>query len=136
MTKTYIATAGLSGFLMILLGALSSHLFEGNIDPKQLEFFHIANQYQIIHTLALLALVYLQRYISPTQSRLIYTLFVVGIIFFSFSIYLTSTMAYTHLNVGFLDKLIPVGGAFFMMGWLVILWSGITYVHPKKSSSH
>lgn len=135
MTKTYITTVGISGFLMILLGAIGSHVLPGNIDQKQIDAFHIANQYQIIHTLALLALVYLQRHISPTQSRLIYILFVLGILFFSFSIYLTSTMAYTHLNVGFLQRLAPVGGTFFMLGWLVILWSGITYVSPKKSKT-
>ncbi|MBN2615917.1 MAG: DUF423 domain-containing protein [Bacteroidales bacterium] len=136
MTKTYIATAGISGFIMILLGALGSHLLTGNINPEQMNAFRIANQYQIIHTLAILALVYLQRNITRTQSRLIYTLFVVGIVFFSFSIYLTSTMSFTHLNVGFLRGLAPVGGTFFMLGWLVIFWSGITYINPKKSRSH
>ncbi|MBN2639625.1 MAG: DUF423 domain-containing protein [Bacteroidales bacterium] len=136
MTKTYLTTAGISGFLTVLLGALGSHLLAKNLDPQHYNAFHIANQYQFFHTIALLALAHLHRIINATLSKVIYTLFVVGIVFFSFSIYLTSTMDYTHLSVGFLSFLAPIGGTSFMLGWLVILWTGITYKPKKKSRTH
>lgn len=136
MTKTYLVTAGVSGFLVVLLGALGSHLLASNLDPQHLNAFHIANQYQFYHTLALLALAPLHRIINATLSKVIYTLFLIGIIFFSFSIYLTSTMDYTHLGVGFLSFLAPIGGTSFMLGWIVIAWTGITYKSKKKSRTH
>jgi len=136
MTKKYIITTGISGFLVILMGAMGSHVLSGKLDQEHIEAFRIAYQFQMFHTIALLGLAFLHRLISKYLSSLIYYSFVLGIIFFSFSIYLTSTMKITNLNVDFMHAFPPIGGVLFMIGWLAIMWGGIVYVPKKGKSSH
>ena len=135
MTKAYIITAGISGFMVVVLGAIGSHLLSGKLDAEQLYAFRIAYQFQMFHTLAMLGLVFLNKIISPSLSKFIFYSFLTGILFFSVSIYLTATMPVTHLEVGFMHFLPPIGGLSFMAGWVAIFLSGWKYI-PKNMKNN
>lgn len=135
MIKTYLITAGLSGLVTVILGAVSSHILRKNLTPEEMYAFNIALQFQMYHTLALLGMAFAERFIKPSYSKAIYAFFTFGIVFFSISIYLTSTMILTHLNLNFIRFTPPIGGFSFMLGWIMIFWSGLKYVKEHKVES-
>ena len=58
--------------------------------------------------------------------------FMAGIVLFSGSLYLLSTAGLMGLtSVRWLGPLTPIGGLFFIAGWLLLAWAGI----KKKSSN-
>ena len=132
MTKTYLTTAGLSGLITVILGAVGSHILKGSLAPEEMYAFNVAVQFQMYHTLALLGMAFADRFIKPSFSRAIYSFFTFGIVFFSISIYLTSTMSLTHINLNFMHYFPPFGGLSFMLGWIMIFWSGMKYAKRQN----
>jgi uncharacterized membrane protein YgdD (TMEM256/DUF423 family) len=132
MTKTYLITAGISGLITVILGAIGSHVLKSGLAPEEMYAFNVAVQFQMYHTLALLGMAFADRFIKPSYSRAIYAFFAFGIVFFSLSIYLTSTMSLTHLNLNFMHYFPPFGGISFMLGWLMIFWSGLKSVKSNN----
>ncbi len=132
MTKTYLITIGISGFIVILMAALGNLIMFNNLTPEHMYAYNTAVQFQMYHTLALLAMSFMNRYVHRNYIKTIYFLFVFGVAFFSGSIYLTSTVELTHVDFGFIRSLAPIGGILLMIGWLVIMWMGVTYVHHKR----
>ncbi len=133
MTKTYLITIGISGFIAVLMGAIGSHLMFVNLIPEHMHAYDTAVHFQMYHTLALLAITFFSRYIRRSFIKTVYFLFVFGMAFFSGSIYLLSTTELTKLDFGFLSVLTPIGVILLMIGWIVVLWMGVTYVHKKKN---
>lgn len=100
--------AALSGFLWLLFGALSGH---NVLHGKAQEYFIKAHEYHIVHTLALF-------WLSGMPGRgwqRIAILWLVGILFFSGSLYLMSIFSLP------LEWLVPVGGTSLLSGWLVLI---------------
>ncbi len=132
MTKAYLITIGIFGFFAILMGALGTHVMYKNLNPEHMHAYDIAVQFLMYHTLALLAIAFMNRYVHRSYVKSAYFLFVFGTAFFSGTIFLTSTVELTKMNFGILSKLTPIGGILLMIGWIVIMWSGVTYVHHKR----
>lgn len=120
------------GALSVLLGAVGSHILEGNIPEEHLSMFNTANQFLMYHTLALLGISVMNRYISSSFLNSIYYLFVIGIVFFSGTLLLMSLKEVTGLELGSLSKLIPIGGLLLIIGWVVLIFAGASYKHKKK----
>ncbi len=127
MNRTYLITAGLSGLITVILGAVGSHVLRPHLAPEEMYAFNVAIQFQMYHTLALLGLAFADRHLSRINARAIFSFFTFGIVFFSLSIYLTSTMSLTHLNLNFMHYFPPFGGISFMLGWVMIFLSGLKY---------
>ncbi len=132
MTKTYLITIGISGFIAMLMASLGSHIMFNNLTPEHFNAYNTAVQIQMVNTLVLLGLAFMNRYVQRALINSVYFLFVIGGVFFSGSIYLTSTIELTKVDFGFLSALAPIGGVLLMIGWLVIMWMGVTYVHHKR----
>ena len=114
MHKGFIIVAALSGALSVALGAFGAHALRGTLAAHDTtEVWKTAVLYHFLHALALLVLAAL-----PNVSRLVSSLFVVGIILFSGSLYL---LALT--NIRWLGTITPLGGLCFLAGWLaLIVW--------------
>jgi uncharacterized membrane protein YgdD (TMEM256/DUF423 family) len=133
MTKKFLITVGILGVLSVILGAFGSHLLNGKISEENMRVYNIALTYQIYHTLALLAMTFMNRYISRKYLNIIYWLFVVGIGLFSGSLFLISTQEATNLVIGAVGYLTPLGGISMIAGWLVVIFTGVTYQHKKRA---
>ena len=108
--------AAFFGFLSVLIGAFGAHGLEGVlIENQSLETYKTAVNYQFYHTLALLLVGVLM--MSNPSKYLIRSakMFVYGILFFSGSLYLLSLTNYTFIGV-----VTPIGGLFFIFGWLAL----------------
>lgn len=108
--------AALFGFLSVLIGAFGAHGLEDVlIENQRLETYKTAVNYQFYHTLALL-LVGVLMMSNPSKYLILSAkMFVYGILFFSGSLYLLSLTNYTFIGV-----VTPIGGLFFIFGWLAL----------------
>ncbi|HEY8927881.1 MAG TPA: DUF423 domain-containing protein [Mucilaginibacter sp.] len=120
MKKRIFITAAITGALAVIMGAFGAHALQGILKPKDLEVWHTGVQYQFYHTAALLGLSSLSRH----KTRLVkdaYYLFLIGIIFFSGSLYLLACQA--QLGIGWLPLIGPVtplGGLLLIGGWITM----------------
>jgi len=121
MNKKFIITASFFGILAVIAGAFGAHGLKAYLSPQQLEVWHTAVQYQFYHVFALLFLSTL----APAKNKLVnasYSFFTLGIIFFSGSLYLLACRDILKLDwLWVMGPLTPIGGLFFILGWLMLL---------------
>lgn len=117
--KNIITLAAFTGMTAVILGALGAHTLESKISESSIESFETAVQYQIWHTLAILVLVALGDKLPKKID--IALIWFVGIVLFCGSIYLLSTIEITHLKTHWLGPITPIGGLFFIAGWMLLI---------------
>ena len=121
MHKGYIKTAAFLGALSVMLGAFAAHKLKQMVGEQALSIFETGVRYQFYHVfaLALCALVYKE---YPNQLvGAAGILFMVGILFFSGSLYLlTYTTANNLFGLEWIGILTPIGGVLFILGWLCL----------------
>ncbi|WP_256012473.1 DUF423 domain-containing protein [Desertivirga xinjiangensis] len=123
MDRKVAVTACIFGVLAVISGAFGAHGLKAVLDETQLEQWKTAVSYQFYHTFALLFLS-----LFHVKSKLLNTAywgFTLGIILFSGSIYLLSTRNITGFDWVFLGPVTPVGGLFFIIGWMCLLTAAI-----------
>ncbi len=131
MQKRLLLFSGFSGAIAVSLGAMGAHglkskLETGLITETNLQSFDTAVRYQLYHTIALLAIAFLlEKFHTKLISAASY-FFMIGILLFSGSIYILSTSKLMGLeNVHWLGPVTPIGGLFFVFGWVLIAIAGI-----------
>lgn len=127
---TIIAWAGALGFIAIILGAMGAHALKAHLEPSSLASFNTGIRYHAWHTLALL-IVGVGSFDLKYVKAIIWC-WVIGTFCFSGSIYLLSTAAVSGLQVSFLGPVTPVGGLFFMAGWLLVFLSAMSVAKRKS----
>lgn len=121
MHKGYIKTAAFLGALSVMLGAFAAHKLKQIVSDQAINIFETAVRYQIYHVfaLALTALIY-----KEYPNKLISVsgiLFMLGILFFSGSLYLlTYITANNIVGLDWIGAITPIGGLFFIVGWLCL----------------
>ena len=121
MHKGYIRTAAFLGALSVMLGAFAAHGLKQVANDQTLSIFETGTRYQFYHVfaLALAALLY-----RTYPNRLISAsgiLFILGIIFFSGSLYIyTYKLIFNIASLDWIVFLTPIGGVFFIAGWLCL----------------
>jgi len=133
MTKKFLITTGIMGALSVVLGAFGVHILIGIISEKHMSTYNTANEYLMFHTLALLGISFMNRYISRSYLNTIYYFFVIGIILFSGSLFLISLKELTGFGMGSLGIITPIGGILLFAGWITLIYAGASYKHNKGS---
>ncbi|WP_432785267.1 hypothetical protein AAEX37_02157 [Oligella sp. MSHR50489EDL] len=119
--RLFICLGALFGFLGVVLGAFGAHGLQNIVEAKQLAVWHTGVQYQMYHSLALLSVSLLAvSLVNPRIARWAGWAFVLGILLFSGSLY-----AIVLLGVKTLGLITPIGGLFFLIGWLLLLLAAI-----------
>lgn len=122
MFKTSLVTSCLLAGSAIVLGALGAHALKPIFGPELIQSFETGVRYQFYHAVAMFLLgLYAVQF--KTSIRVIYSLFTLGTLLFSGSIYaLCFLKSEGHIGLGGLGILTPIGGVLFIAGWLVWLW--------------
>ena len=107
------------------LGAFGAHGLKDLVDPAALDTFHTGVRYQFYHTLAMGMVLAFWHRPELRQKRLgqAITCWAVGILLFSGSLYLLSLQDVHGLPVAMLGPVTPVGGLFFIAGWVLLFLS-------------
>ena len=120
--KMWIIISAVSGFTAVAIGAFGAHGLREKLSSEMLEVYKTGVLYQFIHTIILLMLS-LTNFI---KGKIASIFFLVGIILFSFSLYLYSTS-----GIRFFAMITPVGGVCFLIGWL---WLIVEVIRRKEST--
>ena len=118
MNKTIFSTGIFFGVLAVILGAFGAHGLEKLVDIEAIQTFETGVRYQMYHALLLLILAK-TNFVGEKNKKAIFYLIVLGIILFSFSIFLLATNALTSFDFKKIALLTPLGGILLILGWIV-----------------
>jgi len=114
-TSFFIPVGGVLAALAVALGAMGAHALKGHLAPQQLETFHTAVQYQMIHAVGLVLVGLLSLHCSSLSVRLSGWSMLLGILLFSGVLF--AWIATGHR--AFVCP-VPIGGVAFILGWLLL----------------
>ena len=103
----------LLGLLSVILGAFGAHALEDKLTVEALDSYETAVRYQMYHVIILL-IINLYNGFSAKQKNIASYLFIIGILFFSGSIYCIQLTSITAKSIWFIT---PLGGLFLILGW-------------------
>ena len=117
MNRKIITTAAFLGMTAIILGAFGAHALKKVLNLEQLNTFETGVKYQMYHALFLL-FVGLSQTITEKTKKIIFYFIVVGVLFFSGSIYLLATNNLTAFDFRKIGFITPIGGLLLIVGWI------------------
>jgi len=122
MNKLFLTFAAIAGGIAVLLGAMAAHQLRQQMPAAALEVFETAVRYQFYHVFALLAVGILSERIPGKWMNRSGSCFIGGILLFSGSLYLISALMAGGTTVPMsLGILTPLGGVFFILGWIFLV---------------
>lgn len=119
MNKTIFGTGIIFGVLSVVLGAFGAHGLEKMIDAEAILTFETGVRYQMYHALLLLILAN-TKFLHEQSKKAVFYLIVLGILMFSFSIYLLATNTLTDFDFKKIALLTPFGGTLLISGWILL----------------
>jgi len=126
MHKTYLWAGALTGAIAVSLGAFGAHALKQIVPPDTVSTFQTGVQYQMYHSLALLATGIIYERYPVKFIKWAGVCFIWGIVLFSGSLYfLTLLKATATVGLQGAGVITPFGGLFFIAAWLFLLL-GIT----------
>lgn len=121
----WIAVAGALAFLGVALGAFGAHALSERFGDYEKGIWQTAVFYHLIHALALLtfgiALAAIPELSASTSATWIGSLFTLGILLFSGSLY---ALALSGVKV--LGAITPLGGLSFLVAWALVVRMGLS----------
>ena len=104
------------------LGAFGAHGLKKLVPPETVSSYQTGVQYQMYHAFALLIVGMLADRLSRNLISWSGAFFVLGIVLFSGSLYLLSSLkAMNKVGVSGIGIITPIGGLMFMVGWILLL---------------
>lgn len=119
MPKTFLILGALNTFLCIALGAFGAHGLKRVLSADMLTVYHTGVQYHFYHAFGIIIIGLLLLHFP--KSRLIPIsgwLMMVGIILFSFSLYVLSVTGMRGLGM-----ITPFGGVSFLSAWGLLIYA-------------
>lgn len=116
----FIVLGGLLAALAVGLGAMGAHALKSELTPEQLETFHTAVHYQMMHAMGLVLIGLLNLHNRSRWFDASGWAMLIGILFFSGFLYVwlaTGRRVFVHV--------VPVGGTLFIIGWLLLMVGAI-----------
>ncbi|OED33322.1 DUF423 domain-containing protein [Planococcus maritimus] len=117
--KFFLIAGAVNGLLAVAFGAFGAHLLEGRVADKYLDTWQTAVQYQMFHSIGLIAVAILMSsaLIGPISSlSWAGYLMLAGIVIFSGSLYVLSLS-----GISVLGAITPIGGLAFIAGWVMLM---------------
>jgi len=124
MNKFALICACALGISGIAIGAFAAHGLKPLITQENLMTFETGVRYHMYHALFLLS-ISLFNFLSTKQTRLISILILLGVVFFSGSIYGLATNDLSNFDFKIIGFITPLGGLFLISGWAVLLFSAV-----------
>jgi len=117
MNRTILLAAAILGGTSIMLGAFGAHGLKALISAEAVQTFETGVRYQMYHALLLL-FVGSTNYISDKSKTKIFYLVLIGVFFFSGSIYGLATNVLTRFDFKTIGIITPIGGLLLILAWV------------------
>lgn len=128
MHKSFLKTAFLFAATAVILGAFGAHGLKKIITESSLQIFETGVRYQMYHAIGLMIVGMISNSLIQKRVLLAGKLFIIGIVVFSGSLYF---LALTKDQFRFVGAITPIGGACFIVGWILLFLA----VSDKKIST-
>lgn len=115
MDRLLFICAAIAGFIGVALGAFAAHGLKARLGAELLAVFETGVRYQMYHAFALFAAAWGWARWQGKSFAAAGTLFIIGIVLFSGSLYLLALA-----NERWLGMITPLGGLAFLAGWLCL----------------
>lgn len=119
MDKKLRIAGAIFGLTAVIIGAFGAHGLEKVLDLDALATFETGVKYQMYH--ALLLLIVSLFALSEKTKKTLLALLIIGIFFFSGSIYGLATNDLTGFDFTKIALITPIGGTLLIAGWVVLL---------------
>lgn len=116
------------GAVTIILGAFAAHSLKETLSEEALNSFQTGVRYQMYHVIVLLFVNLFQEFSEQQKNRLT-SVFLIGILLFSGSIYSIHLFNVPAKTIWFVT---PLGGVFLIIGWLLMFTSFLKKVINNK----
>jgi uncharacterized membrane protein YgdD (TMEM256/DUF423 family) len=127
MHKSFLSIAAILGALSVALGAFAAHGLRDRVPPDAVAIFETAVRYQFYHVFGLLFIGVLSEKFSSRWLLWAGNCFIMGIIFFCGSLYIMTAMKGAEVApMKLIGIATPVGGVFFIAGWVFLAIALIT----------
>lgn len=117
--------------ISIVIGAFGAHALKEKLTDDQASSLEVGIRYMMYHGLALFGLVYIAKEWNLALN-LVYRLLIVGVLFFSGSIFALTFQHISGIDLKFIWPLTPIGGLLLIIAWLLVL---IQLFKNKKSEN-
>ncbi|WP_298323783.1 DUF423 domain-containing protein [uncultured Dokdonia sp.] len=119
MDKKLRVTGGIFGLTAVIIGAFGAHGLEKVLDASAIATFETGVKYQMYHALLLLLIPVFA--LSEKTKKTVWVLLLLGILFFSGSIYGLATNELTSFDFTKIALITPIGGTLLIVSWLLIV---------------
>ena len=120
MNKKLLIAGTILGILGIILGAYAAHGLEKIVEADAVKSFETGVRYQIYHAFLFLILGGTS-FISTKSKKVIFYLVILGLIFFSGSIYGLATNELSSFDFKTIALITPIGGLLLILAWAAML---------------
>lgn len=124
--KKLLIIASILGASGVVLGAFGAHALKTILTESQLLSYETGILYHLLHSVVILIIAILY-HLTKNKSFLTagYLMFI-GILLFSFSIYLLSLKDFLNTpSLKFLGPVTPIGGSLIIISWIIIFINAI-----------
>lgn len=119
MSKIILITASLLGLTSVVLGAFGAHSLKALISIEAQQTFETGVRYQMYHAILLL-FVGGSSLVKEKTKQIIYYLVIIGVLFFSGSIYGLATNVLTGFDFKTIALITPIGGLLLIISWVLL----------------
>ena len=122
-----LSVAACFGIMGVSFGAFGAHFLKTRLSAGEIDVVRTGVLYLFIHTVVILVIVLLGK--NDPLSRVLKSagiFLTVGIILFSGSLFLIATQTLTGFPAKYVGILTPIGGLFFIAGWLMLFISSVS----------
>ncbi len=128
MNKKILIAATLLGLTSVILGAFGAHGLKELLPVEAQQTFETGVRYQMYHAILLL-FVGSTHLVQQKFKKIIFYFTLIGLLFFSGSIYGLATNILTSFNFKSIAFITPIGGLLLILSW------GILFVNFVKTPS-
>lgn len=114
--KLFLTISSIMMALAISIGAFGAHGLKAIVDESMMKIYNTGVEYHFYNTLGLFAASFIM-YLKPNSKKVLVAawLIFVGMIIFSFSLYLLVV-----LDIPILGAITPIGGTLLIVAWILL----------------
>jgi uncharacterized membrane protein YgdD (TMEM256/DUF423 family) len=122
MHKLFLGLGSSLAALGVILGAFGAHKLKQLVSPETVNTFQTGVQYQMYHAFALLIVGLLYEKYQSNLLNYAGVFFIIGIMLFSGSLYLLSSLKVMNkVGLSGIGLITPIGGLMFILAWALLL---------------
>ncbi|MHB1922906.1 MAG: DUF423 domain-containing protein [Chitinophagaceae bacterium] len=123
MHRGFLFCAAILGALAVVAGAFAAHGLKTLVTADTLNIFQTGVRYQFYHVFGLMSVGIIYGTYPGKSLKRAGLFFILGIFLFSGSLYLMTYFRAVSLPFPpYLGIITPIGGAFFIAGWISLAW--------------